>query len=76
MDSPYILPRETIAEKFSSIYSAGKISQTDIHRLQLTLSHIDLTPEEVSLIDRLFHAIKRGWLEVVHSDSETSNGFF
>lgn len=70
MDAKYVLPKDTIAEKFSSIYSAGKISSTDVQRLRLTLFHVDLTPEEVTLIDRLFHAIKRGWLEVVNPESE------
>jgi len=64
MNSELILSQETLAEQFSEIYNAGRITKADLQRWELA-RYSALSEEEASLVPRLFHAVKRGWLKVI-----------
>lgn len=64
MNSEFILPQYTLAEQFSDIYNAGRITKADLQQWELA-RHSALSEEEASLVTRLFHAVKRGWLKVI-----------
>ena len=64
MDSELILWQYTLAEQFSDIYNAGRLTKADLQRWELARDSA-LSEEEASLVTRLFHAVKRGWLKVI-----------
>ena len=65
MDVQLSFPKETLSEKFSNIYKAGKVTGSELQRLKSVVLNASLSEEEANLVDRLFHAVKRGWLEVI-----------
>lgn len=65
MDSELILSQDTLAEQFSDIYNAGRLTNADLQRWELARGNSALSEEEASLVTRLFHAVKRGWLKVI-----------
>lgn len=65
MDAIYRLPNLTITELFSHIYSVGRITRQDRKFLQNALLEQSLSEEEISLIDRLVYAVRRGWLQMI-----------
>ena len=67
MDSKYIFHKYSLAEQFSDIYDSGRISNHDLRRWELIRVNQALSDEEAKLVNRLFHAVKRGWLEVVEA---------
>ena len=67
MDSKYILRKSSLAEQFSDIYDSGRISTHDLRRWELIKINQALSDEESKLVSRLFHAVKRGWLQVVEA---------
>lgn len=58
-------PKENLSEKFSNIYNAGKVTGSELQNLKSIVLNPAISEEDVYLVDRLFHAVKRGWLEVV-----------
>ncbi|MGK7903269.1 MAG: hypothetical protein AB4352_18050 [Hormoscilla sp.] len=64
MNSEFILSQYTLTEQFCDIYSAGRISKADLQQWELARDST-LSDEEASLVTRLFHAVKRGWLKVI-----------
>lgn len=67
MDSKYIFHKSSLAEQFCDIYNSGQISNHDLQRWELIKVNKALSDEEVKLVSRLFHAVKRGWLQVVEA---------
>ena len=67
MDSKYIFHKYSLAEQFSDIYDSGRISNHDLRRWELIRVNQALSDEEAKLVNRLFHAVKRGWLQVVEA---------
>ncbi len=65
MEVQTLLPQPTIAEIFFQIWHYGQITRQ--HRLQLRsiLLEMTLTEEELTAINRLIHAVRRGWLQLV-----------
>jgi hypothetical protein len=59
------LPQFTIAELVFQVYHSGLLTPT--HRQQLKTALLDdcLTEEDQTAINRLLHAVRRGWLKVV-----------
>ncbi|MDY6805575.1 MAG: hypothetical protein SXA11_17435 [Cyanobacteriota bacterium] len=60
-----LLPEYTIAELVFQVYHSGFL--TTEHRKQLRSLFLDyeLSEEDTTAINRLLHAVRRGWLEVV-----------
>lgn len=54
----------SITELFSQVYSVGRITKSDRQYLQYALLEGCLSEEEISLIDRLIYAVRRGWLQM------------
>lgn len=55
----------TVAEITSHTWCSRCITRSDRHRLMLALLEGWLSQEELCAIDRLLHAVRRGWLKVV-----------
>ena len=64
MDSELILSQYNLTEQFCDIYNAGRLTNADLRRWELARNSA-LSEEEASLVTRLFHAVKRGWLKVI-----------
>lgn len=61
-----ILPKSDIAELFFSVWQQHEMSDKNRQRLKFALlSYHDLNESDYRLIDRLFHAVKRGWIKIV-----------
>lgn len=58
-----LFPEDDLIEKFSRIYSTGCISWEEYHRLESSVSSSRLEAEEIDMMSRLRHAIKRGWVK-------------
>lgn len=64
MDSELIFSQYSLTEQFCDIYNAGRMTKADLKRWELARNSA-LSDEEASLVTRLFHAVKRGWLKVI-----------
>lgn len=51
-----------ISELFFQIWRSGKITRTDRYSLRAALLEDGLSEEDKAAIDRLLHAVRRGWL--------------
>ncbi|MDJ1181153.1 hypothetical protein PJF56_20025 [Roseofilum sp. BLCC_M91] len=60
-----LFPEEDLIEKFSRIYSTGFVSSDEYHRLESSVSSSRLQAEEIDMISRLRHAVKRGWVKTI-----------
>lgn len=66
LDSADILPKSDIAELFFSVWQHHEMTETNRQRLKFALlSSHDLNESDYRLIDRIFHAVKRGWIKIV-----------
>ena len=65
MSSPTYSPGFTIAELVFQVCRSGRITQTHRQQLRHVILQETLTEEDYSAIDRLFYAIRRGWLQLV-----------
>lgn len=55
-----------LAEMFGKVWKNGGLSSGDRRRLMLAILQEDsLSSEEQATIDRLLHAVRRGWLQVL-----------
>lgn len=61
-----LLPKSDIAELFFSVWQHHEMTETNRQRLKFVLlSYHDLNESDYRLIDRIFHAVKRGWIKIV-----------
>ncbi|MCT7957797.1 MULTISPECIES: hypothetical protein [Laspinema] len=65
IDAIYQFPNLTVTDVFSHIYSVGRITQRDRQFIKVALLEQDLSDEEITLIDRLVYAVRRGWLQMI-----------
>ncbi|MGL5192308.1 MAG: hypothetical protein ACRC8Y_01715 [Chroococcales cyanobacterium] len=66
LDSPDTLPQSDIAELFFSVWQHHEMTDTNRQRLKFALlSYHDLNESDYRIIDRIFHAVKRGWIKVI-----------
>ncbi|MGK7903267.1 MAG: hypothetical protein AB4352_18040 [Hormoscilla sp.] len=65
MDNGLFLSERNICEQFSHFYHARKVTNNDLQRWKSIRFNPELSDEEVKIVTRLLHAVKRGWLEVV-----------
>ena len=54
----------SVAEVFSEVWDSGAITRHEREELQSALLKGDLTHDDHAAIDRLVHAVKRGWLSL------------
>ncbi len=60
-----LLPQFTIAELVFQVYHSGLLTQAHRKQLRTVLLNDCLTEEDQTAINRLLHAVRRGWLKVV-----------
>lgn len=65
MSSPTYTPNLTVAELVFQVCRSGMVTQTHRQQLRHVILQNTLTEEDRSAIDRLFYAIRRGWLQLV-----------
>ncbi|UNU21248.1 hypothetical protein D0A34_22530 [Microcoleus vaginatus PCC 9802] len=65
MTTQTLLPQFTIAELVFQVYHSGLLTPTHRQQLQTALLNDCLTEEDQIAINRLLHAVRRGWLKVV-----------
>ncbi|MGD1850354.1 MAG: hypothetical protein ACFCBU_07015 [Cyanophyceae cyanobacterium] len=53
-----------IAEIFSEVWDSGRITECERLELRSALLNGDLSNDDYAAIDRLVHAVKRGWLSL------------
>ena len=54
-----------IGKLFSKIWTQGGLTSSDRQKLMFTLLSNSLSEEELSTIDRILHAVRRGWLQMI-----------
>jgi hypothetical protein len=57
-------PECPIAELFCQVSQSGTLTRTNRHSLMSALLNYTLTEEDKSVIDRLVHATRRGWVTI------------
>lgn len=60
-----LLPQFTIAELVFQVYHSGLLTRNHRQQLRNALLEQALTEEDQTAINRLLHAVRRGWLKVV-----------
>ncbi|MEB3826823.1 hypothetical protein [Phormidium sp. CCY1219] len=60
-----LYPESNIAEVFGQAWNVGVLSRRDRQTLMSALLENSLNPEEHDAVDRLFHAVRRGWIQTV-----------
>ncbi|MEB3829559.1 hypothetical protein [Phormidium sp. CCY1219] len=55
---------ESICEIFAQAWVSGQISWIHEYKLRTALSNNALDGEEKRVVNRLFYALRRGWLKV------------
>lgn len=60
-----LFPQFTIAELVFQAYHSGLLTQTHRHQLRSAILEETLTEEDQTAINRLLHAVRRGWLKVM-----------
>ncbi|MCT7974658.1 hypothetical protein [Laspinema olomoucense] len=61
-----ILPQSDIAELFFSVWQRHEMTEANRQRLKFALlSYAELNDSDYRLINRILHAIKRGWIKMV-----------
>jgi hypothetical protein len=65
MRTQTLLPQFTIAELVFQVYHSGLLTPTHRQQLKTALLNDCLTEEDQTAINRLLHAVRRGWLKVV-----------
>ncbi|GAB4295643.1 MAG: hypothetical protein Fur0025_32860 [Oscillatoriaceae cyanobacterium] len=64
MNAQTFFPGTEIAEIFGKVWRNGGLTQNDRHYLRFTLLGEHLSDEERATIDRMLHAVRRGWLQI------------
>ncbi|HIK11182.1 MAG TPA: hypothetical protein IGS52_13085 [Oscillatoriaceae cyanobacterium M33_DOE_052] len=58
-------PRPTVAEIFCTTLANGQITRRDRESLRRAFLADSIRDDEYAAIDRMLHAVKRGWLMMV-----------
>jgi hypothetical protein len=65
MSSSTYFPKISIEELFGRVWHYGYIHRTDWQGLQSALSESIANQDEQAAIQRLRHAVNRGWLKII-----------
>jgi hypothetical protein len=60
-----LFPQFTIAELVFQVYHSGLLTLNHRQQLKTAILESALTEEDQTAINRLLHAVRRGWLKVV-----------
>jgi hypothetical protein len=60
-----VFPQFTIAELVFQVYHSGLLTLTHRQQLKTAILEQTLSEEDQTAINRLLHAVRRGWLKVV-----------
>ena len=69
MVSVYLLPF-ALAEMFAQISTTGKVTLADRYGMMAAFLESPLGEEEIFVLDRIFHAIRKGQIKVVDEISQ------
>jgi hypothetical protein len=64
MRIPLYLSGTAISEIFSRVWEAGELTPYDRYNLRSALLGMRLTEDDRAAIDRMLHAVRRGWLDM------------
>lgn len=64
MNYQTLLPEVIIAELVFQVYQSGILTQEHRKQLRNLFLYHNLTEEDTTAINRLFHALRRGWLRI------------
>ncbi|MDC0833719.1 hypothetical protein CKA32_002789 [Geitlerinema sp. FC II] len=62
MSSSFLPSRPALSDFFFEVWQSGTLTQTHRYQLKEFLLYEDLNEADYALLDRLLHAIKRGWV--------------
>lgn len=65
MTTQAILPETNLAEVVFQVYHSGALTRTHRQYLRNVLLMDYLSEEDQTAINRMLHAVKRGWLKVL-----------
>ncbi|MCT7982009.1 hypothetical protein NG796_01735 [Laspinema sp. A4] len=61
-----ILPKSEVSELFFSVWQRHEMTEINRQQLKLALlSYSELNDSDYRLINRLLHAVKRGWIKMI-----------
>ncbi|NJK27325.1 MAG: hypothetical protein HC925_00300 [Coleofasciculaceae cyanobacterium SM2_3_26] len=64
MQATFFLSRISLADLFDKIWQTGYMTETDRYGLMSNLLKNTLTEEERVVINRILHAVRRGWIQL------------
>ncbi|NER37815.1 MAG: hypothetical protein F6J93_28300 [Oscillatoria sp. SIO1A7] len=59
-----LLPQNSVAEVFGQVWKSGGMSAADRECLMSAFLEESLSEEDYATIDRMIHAVRRGWLQI------------
>lgn len=65
MSAQAVLPKTSIADLFGQAWNSGQLTLTVRQGLKNALLDCSLTEDDQAAIDRLLHAVRRGWLKIL-----------
>ena len=65
MSAQTLFPKANIADLFGQAWNSGWLTLTARHALRAALLDCSLTEDDQAAIDRLLHAVRRGWLKIL-----------
>lgn len=65
MTTQTMLPETSLAEMIFQVYHSGELTRNHRQYLKTVLLTGYLSEEEQTAINRLLHAVRRGWLQVL-----------
>ncbi len=64
MQAPYQFRSFSIEELFGQVWQTGSINRQHQRRLKRALLDRNMNPDERAAVDRMLHAVRRGWLKL------------
>ena len=65
MSAQALVPNSTIADLFGHAWNSGRITLNERQYIQSAILANTLSEEDRAAIDRLVHAVRRGWLKLL-----------
>ena len=65
MQARVLLHQSPVAEVFGQVWKTGCLTRVEREWLKNALLQTALSAEDTAAIDRLIHAVRRGWLKIV-----------
>jgi hypothetical protein len=65
MSAQALIPTPNIADLFGHAWNSGRLTLTERQYIKAAILANALTEEDQAAIDRLVHAVRRGWLKLL-----------